>query len=226
MFKILIVEDDDDVSSTLRQWLESENHMVDVATDGEEGLEFIMRFEYDFLILDWNLPRLTGVEICRRYRQKGGNARIIMLTGRETLSEKEYGLDAGADDYMTKPFHPREVLARIRAISRRPGTIAGKQLTMGSLSLDVEGKVVQKDGKAVHLPPAEFRLLEFFLRNKEQVFSVEALSQRLWKSDGDTSLDSVYACIKRLRKLIDTKGEKSYIRTVHGVGYGMRETED
>ncbi|MDZ4835779.1 MAG: response regulator transcription factor [Candidatus Melainabacteria bacterium] len=222
MAKILLAEDDLALATTIKDWLEFEKNSVEAVKDGAAALDNLLSLEYDVAILDWNLPFMTGVEVCQQYRAKGGAIPIILLTGKNTVKEKEEGLDAGADDYLTKPFHPKELAARLRAMIRRSTGFVPDIVTAGPLTLDRDKHVVLKDGKPVHLQPMEYTLLEFFMKNPNQVFSPETLLAKLWDASSDVSLDAIYTCIRRLRKKLDTPEVKdSIIRTVHGVGYGI-----
>ncbi len=222
MAKILLAEDDTALAATIRDWLEFEKNAVEAVTDGASAFENLMAFEYDVAILDWDLPKMTGVEVCQKFRARGGNTPIILLTGKNTIQDKEEGLDAGADDYLTKPFHPKELAARLRAMIRRATNFAPDVVTAGPLTIDKEKRLVYMNGVAVHLQPMEYTLLEFFMKNPNQVFSAETLLQKLWDASSDVSLDAIYTCIRRLRKKLDKdKKDESIIRTVHGVGYGI-----
>ncbi len=221
MAKILLAEDDSALASTIAQWLEFEKHSVDAVDNGTDALNSLLSVEYDAAILDWQMPGMSGVEVCQEFRAKGGATPIIVLTGKNTIQDKEQGLDSGADDYLTKPFHPKELAARIRALIRRASTVKTTVLNAGAVALDTEKHLVQRDGEVIHLQPTEFALLEFFMRNPNQVFSAEALLRRVWESETEASLDAIYTCIRRIRKKIDKRGDESIIRTVHGIGYGI-----
>lgn len=222
MAKILLAEDDLALATTIKDWLEFENNSVEAVKDGAAALENLLSLDYDVAILDWNLPKMTGVEVCYQYRAKGGVTPIILLTGKNSVKEKEEGLDSGADDYLTKPFHPKELAARLRAMIRRSTGFTPDVVTAGPLTLDREKRLVLKDGKPVHLQPMEYQLLEFFMKNPNQVFSPESLLQKLWDASSEVSLDAIYTCIRRLRKKLDSPDSScSIIRTVHGVGYGI-----
>ncbi|HMO23852.1 MAG TPA: response regulator transcription factor, partial [Candidatus Melainabacteria bacterium] len=175
----------------------------------------------DVIIMDLTLPKMDGIEVCKNFRQQGGETPILILTGRGTVPDKELGFDAGADDYLTKPFHLKELSARIRALLRRPKDFAGEVLKAGNISLDIGSHTVTKEGKDIHLPRMEFALLEFLMRHKGQVFSAEALLDRVWTGDSDKSPETIRTSVKKLRSKIDTKGEPSLIRNVHGVGYKL-----
>lgn len=222
MAKILLAEDDPALAVTIKDWLEFENNTVEAVKDGASALENLMAFDYDVAILDWDLPHMTGVEVCQKYRAKNGNIPIIMLTGKNTVKDKEEGLDAGADDYLTKPFHPKELAARLRAMIRRSTNFAPGVVSAGPLTMDRDKRLVMMHGKPIHLQPMEYTLLEFFMKNPNQVFSAETLLQKLWDASADVSLDAIYTCIRRLRKKLDKDNPgDSIIRTVHGVGYGI-----
>ncbi len=221
MAKILLVEDDRNLAITVKDWLEFEHHLVEAVEVGTEALELAQSYQYDLIILDIELPKMNGLEVCKNYRQGGGQAPILMLTGRGSIPDKESGLDAGADDYLTKPFHLKELSARVRALLRRPGQVAGNTLRAGNLVLDTTSYKVLKDGQEIHLPRMEFALLEFLMRHQGQVFSTEALLDRVWTSDSEKSPETIRTSVKKLRSKIDTDGQPSIIRNVHGVGYKL-----
>lgn len=221
MAKILLVEDDPALAKLVRNWLGLEHHIVESVDDGEEGLHRLKVGEYDLIILDWNLPKVTGVDILREFRNFGGSTPVLMLTGNDTISNKEEGFDAGADDYLTKPFHGKELTMRIKALLRRPHNLVGDTLKVGDLELERSQFTVTRNGNEVKLLPKEFALLEFFMRYPNKVFSAEALLERVWASESDTTVEAVTTCIKRLRKKLEADGGSSPISTVHGVGYKL-----
>lgn len=222
--KILLVEDDKDLALLVSEWLRSENYSLDIAHDGKEGYEFLRQGHYDVVILDWDLPRMTGVEICQKYRSAKGVAPILMLTGKSQIAEKEEGLDAGADDYLAKPFHMRELSARLRALSRRPTTVVSNTMIVGNLELDVVKHRLSKNGEDVHLLPKDFALLEFLMRHPDEIFSSEAILQRVWNLDTETTSDAVRTSVKRLRKKLDDGDDEdnSIIENVRRIGYRLR----
>ncbi|HEY9869618.1 MAG TPA: response regulator transcription factor [Candidatus Obscuribacterales bacterium] len=219
MAKILIVEDDKQLCGLLVDWLTGEGHTPDVVYKGTDGAERLRFYKYDLVILDWALPDLAGPDLCRQYRSRGGQTPILMLTGKREVEDKEIGLDAGADDYLTKPFHMKELSARLRALLRRAPAVSATVLTAGDLTLDPKSRKVLLNGQEVSLQPREFALLEFLMRHPNQPFSSEALLDRVWSSESDASPDTVRIHIMRLRNKIDVPGKESMIRTLHRVGY-------
>jgi DNA-binding response OmpR family regulator len=198
---------------------------VVISYDGEEGQYRIENDVFDVIVLDWDLPKITGLEILKRFRMKKGTTPIIMLTGKGTISDRESGLDGGADDYLTKPFSLRELSARIRALLRRPSEVKSNVLTVGKFILDPVKHRVTKNGEEMQLLPRDFALLEFFMRNVDVVFSTDALLQRVWEDDTDATSDALRTAIKRLRKKLDDGEDetKSVIENIPRVGYRMRE---
>jgi DNA-binding response OmpR family regulator len=221
MAKILLVEDEKDLSDPVRLFLESQDHLVDVINDGHDAIEKLKYYTYDVIILDWVLPGMFGVEVCRLFRQNGGTTPILMLTAKSNTQEKIKALDAGADDYLTKPFDLDEVSARIRALLRRPIALSANVLKARNLVVEPNTYRVIRDNEEVQLLPKEFALLAFFMRHPNQVFSPEALLDRVWASDSDASPETIRTYIKRLRQKIDVEGQPSIINTIHGVGYKL-----
>lgn len=221
MAKILVIEDDEKLSKQLVEILELEHHRVETCGDGNDALERLLFFEFDLIIVDWGLPGLTGVEVVQGFRSKGGKTPVLMLTGRDSLNDKTTGLDTGADDYLTKPYHLEELLARVKALLRRNAGNYYPVLKAGGIELNPSTHRVLKDSKEIKLQPKEFALLEFLLKNPGDVFSIEALQSRIWESDSDASPETVRVCITRLRSKIDSAGEPSVIRTVPRVGYQL-----
>jgi len=219
MAKILIVEDERDLSGLVKNWLARDNHLVEQVEDGLEALERMELSRYDIIILDIMLPGMSGMEVCRRYRQKSGSTPILMLTAKNAVEDKEAGLDAGADDYLTKPFHLKELAARVRALLRRGITRPGNVLRIKDVEIDTNECRVTKGKVEIHLLPKEYRLLEFFARHPNHVFSAEELLASVWESDTSALLNTVRGHIKRLRKKLDSPDEPSIISTVYGMGY-------
>lgn len=219
MAKILIVEDDLMVAHMVLDWVRSEHHIGEVVHDGLEGRDRLKFYNYDLAILDWQLPGMTGIEICRQYRQEGGSIPILMLTGQNTMDDKETGFDAGADDYLTKPFDLRELRARVRALLRRPSEVVSSLVGSSAVSLDYKGYSLVRNGEKIKLLPKEFAVLEFLLRHPGQFFTPDQILNQVWESDSDSTVDALRACIKRLRQRIDKDGSPSMIQTSRGLGY-------
>jgi DNA-binding response OmpR family regulator len=219
--KVLVVEDDRELAEIVEDWLTADLHVVEVVSTGTEGSERLRFYQYDVVVLDWNLPGMSGLEILRQYRKASGATPILMLTGESEITQKAIGLDSGADDYLTKPFDPRELSARIRALLRRSKETLDAALTVGDLALEPGKLKVMKNGKEIQLAPMEYALLEFLMRHPDQVFSQEVLLERVWSNESDTTSDSLRVHITRLRSKIDNDGEESMIRTVHRQGYKL-----
>ena len=222
MAKILLVEDDQDIADTVAASLTANLYTVEVANDGQAGWERLRLGEYDLIILDINLPYIGGIEICRRFRSGGGITPILMLTARGAISEKELGFDAGADDYLTKPFNIRELSARVKALLRRPPSIQSSVISARSITLDSKNHTVTNAGKPVELSPIDFAVLEFLMRRTEEVFTVDVLITRVWNTDKEVGPDAVRSSIKRLRQALDTDPENSIIENIHKIGYRLR----
>lgn len=224
MARILLVEDDRDLATTIVTWLSAEHHTMVQSFDGNEGMSRLSRETYDLIILDWALPNMSGLDICREFRARGGQTPLIMLTAKGAVAEKELGLDSGADDYLTKPFSLKELSARIRALLRRPSEIKSGILEHGPLSLDPQKHRVMKGGAEIHLLPRDFALLEFLMRNADMIFSADALLNRVWEDESDASPEAVRTAIKRLRKKLDDNESEndSFIENVPRVGYRFR----
>jgi DNA-binding response OmpR family regulator len=221
MPKVLVVDDNTELAVLIHDFLLAENHAVDMVHDGQEAADRLKYYSYDVVILDWDLPKLSGVEVCKSYRASGGATPVIMLTGKKELEDKITGLDAGADDYLTKPFEMGELSARIRALLRRPAAATGNTLKVRELVLETDKMRLTRGDEEIYLVPKELALLEFLMRHPDHVFSSEALIARVWASDSEASPDTVRTYINKLRKKLDRPGEQSYLRTVHGLGYKL-----
>ena len=217
---ILVVEDDPRLSELLSQLLTAERHVVEVAGNGREGLELVA-FGVDVVILDVGLPDMSGLEVARRIRALGLAVPILMLTARDAISDRVTGLDAGADDYLVKPFAFEELAARLRSITRRPASAPAALLTCGSVALDDVQRTVTVDGRELELTPREFALLEALMRNRGQVLTRDQLLDRAWPCGVAVTHNSVDAYIAFLRrKLGPAMGSR--IETVRGVGFRLR----
>lgn len=218
MAKILLVEDDPSINSTVKKWLEFERHIVEAVDNGIDASEHLSCYKYDIVILDWDLPGRSGLEVCREFRAAGGATPVLMLTGKDGITDKVQGLDSGVDDYLTKPFDMREVSARVRALLRRP-TEPGECIHSGDLVVDTGNFVATRNGMDLNLTQSELSLLAFLMRNSPQMFTPEALLERLRDVFETDSVGSVRTQIKRIRQKIDIDGEDSYIESQRGVGY-------
>lgn len=223
MAKILLVEDDKEYARVVLDLLELNGHKCDWFETATDALLALRDFAFDVIILDWELPDRPGIAVCEEFRKAGGTTPILMLTGRMAVEEKEKGLDTGADDYLTKPANLRELAARVRALLRRCPQTSSNVLSAGTLELDTVCHIASRSGVEIKLQPIEFALLEFFLRNPTGVFSLEHLLDRVWTMDNEAQPHAVRACINRVRTKVDVDGEQSIIKTVHGVGYKLRD---
>lgn len=226
---IMIAEDESSIAELLTYNLDREGYEVAVAQDGEEALIMIDERAPDLLLLDWMLPRVAGIEVCRRVRSQTvtRNMPIIMLTARTEETDRIRGLDTGADDYVTKPFSTTELLARIRAVMRRirPG-LAEDVLRCGDIEIDRTGMTVLRENQPIHLGPTEFRLLDYLMQHPGRVFSREQLLDAVWGSDVYVEARTVDVHVGRLRKALNRTGGPDMIRTVRSAGYAIRTDKD
>ena len=221
---ILVVEDEAALLALLRYNLERQGFHVEEATDGQEALTRIAEAKPDLVLLDWMLPSLSGIEVCRQIRRRPAtrDLPVIMVTARTEDQDAVRALDTGADDYITKPFAVEALLARIRALLRRSSTVGEKgTLAFADLSMDQDAHRVVRDGRPLHLGPTEYRLLEYFLGHPKRVFSREQLLDAVWGRDIHVELRTVDVHIRRLRKAINGEGEADLIRTVRSAGYAL-----
>jgi two-component system OmpR family response regulator len=221
--RLLVVEDDQSLADALRRGLTQEGHVVDVVHDGEEGLDLAESGMHDAVILDVMLPRLDGMTVARRLREENIHVPILMLTARDALPDRISGFDAGADDYLTKPFAFEELLARLRSITRRgTGPIAEERLVAGDLAMDTRSREVTRAGQVIDLPPREYALLEYLMRHPGQALSRTMILDRVWEYGFDSFANVVDAAILRLRKAVDEGFDQQLIQTVRGVGYRIK----
>lgn len=224
--RIIVVEDDDVIARMLVKLLNDQHYTVDFATDGETAWEFMECFTYDLILLDVILPKLDGISLCRKLRSIGNKTPILLLTAQDNSTTKVIGLDAGADDYLAKPFDFQELLARIRALLRRGGSTLPPMLVWQNLQLDPSTCQVTCNDELLHLTPKEYSLLELFLRNTQRVFSCGMLISHLWSFEEPPSDDTVRSHIKGLRQKLKAAGAKSdVIETVYGIGYRLKVVE-
>jgi two-component system response regulator MprA len=221
--RILIIEDDSAILKVLQRSLSYEGYTVDIATDGRTGLNLARDHHPDLVILDWMLPGMDGLEVCRRLRLQGGLP-ILMLTAKDTIQDRVQGLDAGADDYIVKPFNLDELTARIRALLRRTQTERNQVYQFADLTMDTSSRQVTRGKRQVPLTAKEYELLELFLRHPRQVLTREVIFDRVWGYDfgGESNVLEVY--IRYLRQKLEAEDEPRLIYTVRSVGYVLRET--
>jgi DNA-binding response OmpR family regulator len=217
--KLLIIEDDERIAIPLKEDLEHQKYVVELAVDGEMGLEMALSGQYELILLDLMLPHIDGMTVCRRLRQAGCNSAVIMITARDLASNMILGLDSGADDYLVKPFNVEELGARIRAVLRRGRDAVEPVLKAGELSLNPSSCITSYD-----LTPTEYRLLAHFMGNPHRAYSKQELITRLWSSDDEITNDSVIKThIKGLRgKLTAVGAPKDIVETVYGIGYRLK----
>ena len=222
--KLLLVEDDREISELLSEVLIGERYLVDVASDGEEGWDFVEACDYDLVMLDVMLPRLNGVDLCRQLRAKAYEMPIIMLTAKDSTEDQITGLDAGADDYVVKPYKLGELLARIRALLRRRTVSVSPVLRWGDLSLDSNTCEVTYGERVLKLTPKEYGLLELFLRNGSSLLSRSKILDNLWSFDDPPDENAVKTHMRRLRKKLSKAGAADdFIETVYGLGYRLKQ---
>lgn len=221
--RILVVEDDESIANVLHLVLSEQNYAVEIAADGEAGWELVRAYEYDLILLDVMLPKLDGIELCRRVRSQGFKMPILLITGRDSSHDKAIGLDAGADDYLVKPFDQEELFARVRALLRRGNTSVSPVLEWGELQLDPSSCEVTYGGRSLQLTPKEHALLELFLRNNRRVFSCSAILDHIWSFDKTPGEEAVRTQIKGLRQKLKAAGAPAdLIETVYGIGYRLK----
>ncbi|MFB2880908.1 response regulator transcription factor [Floridanema aerugineum] len=223
--RILLVEDDDRIADALKEALTDRHYSVDIAADGEAGWECIQLCTYDLILLDVMLPKLDGINLCRKLRRSNINTPVLMLTAKDSSTDKVMGLDAGADDYVVKPFDLPELSARIRALLRRGNPTLPPVLEWEKLHLDPSKCEVNYAGKLLHLTPKEYALLELFLRNGSRVLSRSDIIDHLWTFEDPPAEETVKVHLKDLRKKLKAAGAPAdLIETVYGLGYRMKQT--
>jgi DNA-binding response OmpR family regulator len=221
--KILIVEDEHLIATSIKKGLEQEHYTTDIAFDGLEGYDLASTGDYDIILLDLMLPGLDGLSICKKLREEKNNTPILMLTAKSQLEDKIKGLNSGADDYLTKPFAFEELLARIRALSRRPQQTTGKVLTVCDLSLDTTTYQIKRGTKEIRLSSKEYSLLECLMRHTGQILNKDQLIQYVWSYESDILPNTVEVYIRNLRQKIDKPFKNNLIQTIRGFGYKISE---
>ncbi len=221
--RILVVEDEPGIANFVRQGLMEAGYAVDLAWDGREGLDYALAADYDVLVLDIMLPKMDGLELLRELRRLGDKTPVLMLTARDTVDNRVEGLDAGADDYLVKPFAFPELLARVRALLRRPPLQVGTILRVGDLEMDTAKREVRRNDRPIELSPREYAVLEYLMRHPNQVLTRTQISEHVWNFDFFNESNVVDVYVGYLRRKIDQGENLPLIHTVRGVGYRMSE---
>ncbi|MEB3160848.1 MAG: two-component system response regulator RppA [Synechocystis sp.] len=224
--RILLVEDEPDLGEAIRKTLGDRHYVVDWVQDGQSAWDYLQdeSLTYTVVILDWLLPMLSGIEVLQKLRRSGSNLPVLLLTAKDSMADRVTGLDAGADDYLIKPFGMAELLARIRALQRRSPQLQPSQLEIGNLILDygtstVTQRIASDQDQVIPLTSKEFQLLEYFLQHPQQILSKEQLQTRLWSADHEGMSNVVAAQIRLLRRKLDAYGCANAIETIYGLGY-------
>ncbi len=220
--RLLVIEDEQKVANFIKQGLEEEGYAVDHAADGASGLQMALEGLHDVIVLDVMLPKLDGLSVLQQLRQQNITTPVLLLTVRATIEDKVLGLDAGADDYLTKPFAFEEFVARVRALLRRRAETAPPILQVADLALDPARRVVSRGEKKIELTPREFTLLDYFMRNPGRVLTRTMIANRVWDYTFDSTTNVIDVYVNYLRKKIDTGHDTKLLHTVRGVGYVMK----
>jgi OmpR-family two-component system manganese-sensing response regulator len=220
---ILLVDDEVELTDPLSQILTCEGYEINVADNGIKGLQLALQKDYDLLILDWMLPICSGLEICQKIRANQKTTPVLFLTAKDTVDDRVMGLDAGADDYLVKPFELKELLARVRALLRRSATVEtiinSSHLKFADLELDQENQIATRQGRIIKLSEKEIQLLIYFMNHQDQLLTHEQIHQYLWSEEEQPSSNVLAALIRLLRRKIEAKGESPLIHTIYGKGY-------
>jgi DNA-binding response OmpR family regulator len=220
--KLLVVDDDKSLAEELVEWFELENHRCEVVHSGKDALQILTQFQFEVVILDWNLPDLTGLAVCQEYRKAGGQARVLFLTGQGDVESKQAGLDSGGDDYLQKPFDVRELTARVRSLLRRSTNILPTKLELNGVHLELDSKEIHYGELKVGLRRKHCQLLEFLMRNPNKAFSARALLNAVWSSNSDSGEEAVRTQMRFLRQRLATIGLDDFVSTIAGSGYTVR----
>jgi heavy metal response regulator len=219
--RVLVVEDEPKIAAFIQKGLQEECYAVDVAQDGDAGLDYALSVEYDLIVLDISLPKLDGLSLCRELRRIDIKTPVLMLTARDTVEDRVTGLDSGADDYLVKPFSFNELLARLRALSRRPPTVQNAVLQLADLQVDTVSHTVSRGERSIDLSPKEYSLLEFLLRHTNRVVTRANIAEHVWDEAFYSESNVVDVYIRNLRRKIDDEHPVKLIHTVRGIGYKM-----
>ncbi len=223
MTNVLLVEDDLQLCQIIKDWLGKERFHVEYVCSGRIGLDMVTGQPFDAIVLDWDLPDLPGIEVCREMRASGCSLPILMLTGKSSISEKERAFDAGADDYLTKPDQIKELAMRIKAVLRRPKTLEEPKIDFEGLVVETENTRVTFNGQDIKLMPREFSLLSLMIRHPGHLFGTDAILSRLWMDNEEASHEALRASVKRLRKALTGSGIT--IKTIYGQGYRLQKDD-
>jgi DNA-binding response OmpR family regulator len=231
--RVLLVEDEPDLGAAIKRTLNQHRYLVDWVIDGTEAWQYLDKSsaQYTVAVFDWMLPGITGLELCKRIRLKGNPLPVLMLTARDRMEDKIAGLDAGADDYLVKPFGMGELLARLRALQRRSPQFQPQQLTVGNFSLDygrstIGSQNASGEKQVIPLTNKEFQLLEYFMKHPNQIVTTEQIRNQLWEISAETGSNVVAAQIRLLRRKLTSSGCTNPIETLHGLGYRLNSTDE
>lgn len=225
MTKILLVDDDLELGEALKDSFAEQGLSLEIATTGEDAVQLLETFDFDIILLDWNLPGINGLSVCRRYREANGCSYVIFLTSENDIKRKEEALDAGGDDYLVKPFDLRELFARMRSVMRRSLKVHKVDLKVKDVVLEPGERIVHSNNKKVQLTPKEALLLEYLMRHTNRPFTGARLFNAIWPSDADASAETVKVWMSNLRSKLSKIGQKDFIKTVLGSGYVV-ESDD
>lgn len=223
--RVLVVEDAKDMNRLIVKTLTRAGYSVDGCYNGEEALDFLAGAEYDAILLDVMMPKLDGYALLEKLRSQGVDTPVLFLTARDAISDRVKGLDLGADDYLVKPFDFEELLARIRAMTRKKSGKKSNVFTLGDLQVDAQSHTVTRGGKEINLLPKEFTILEYMIRNQGTVLSREQLENQIWNYERSGSSNNIDVYISKLRKKIDGEGQSRLLHTIRGVGWVLRMEE-
>lgn len=221
MAKILLVEDEAQAAAMVQEWMQLQGHRVELAGCAEDALQLLSNFEYDIILLDWNLPGISGLELCKRYRMQGGKTAILFLTGKGDIDDRAEGLDTGADGYLVKPFDVRELAARVRGLLRRPAAAECKTLSAQGLVLNTANRSITSGDKFEVLRAKECEVLEYLLVNRGSAYTSKQLIAALWPADSTSSNSTVRQVINTLRQKLTSVGHEQLIVTAAGSGYSV-----
>ncbi len=224
--RILLAEDEKELSDALVAILKHNNYSVDAVYDGEEALDYLQGQEYDGAILDIMMPKMDGITVLKKVREQGNNVPILMLTAKSGIDDKVLGLDSGADDYLGKPFAMKELLARIRAMTRRKTEVAHTVLKMGNLTLDRNTYELEVEGQTVRLANKEYQMMEMLLANPGQIISTERFMEKVWGYDSETEISVVWVNISNLRKRLSGLGANVEIKATRNQGYSLEQKQE